>query len=249
METTAGVTLAAMSETEPGSRVTPGSTWDSCVPGASSGVSPVGPGEVPAEAAADRADEQDGEQREHGEPDREVAQAQLLAALRVDDDRAVLLRPRRRRRGRRARRARTGRATGRCGRRASTTARRRCGGGPAGRRAGPAGRAARSPAGRRRAAAPRRAAAGPGARRGGRLSAKLPSTASGRPNAASWPGRRAGTGDRPGRQPVRRVAERPPSAAAGARTRRRPSAAACVARRRRRPGGRPTCSGGSALAA
>ena len=39
METTAGVTRAAMSDTEPGSRVMAPSTSDSSVPGASSGVS------------------------------------------------------------------------------------------------------------------------------------------------------------------------------------------------------------------
>src|SRR5215211_5029282 len=37
IETTAGVTRVAMSATEPGSRVTPGSTSDSWVPGYSSG--------------------------------------------------------------------------------------------------------------------------------------------------------------------------------------------------------------------
>ncbi len=218
-----------MSETEPGSRVTPGSTWDSCVPGASSGVSPVGPGEVPAEAAADGADEQDGEQREHGEPDRQVAQPELLAALRVDDDRPVLRRPRRRRRARRARRGRTGRATGRCGRRASTTARRRCGGAPAGRWAGPAGRAARSTGGpKARSSA---SAGGGGSGRGGgvgRLPAKLPSTASGRPNAASCPGRRPGPVTGAGRRAGPARPRTAPSAAGGRAKTASPSAAACL---------------------
>ena len=39
METTAGVTRSAMSDTEPGSRVMPSSTSASCVPGVNSGVS------------------------------------------------------------------------------------------------------------------------------------------------------------------------------------------------------------------
>ena len=90
IETTAGVTLAAMSETEPGSRLTPGSTWDSSVPEPQRGLA-LGLGQVPAEPTADRADDEDGQQRQDGEPDREVAQ-QLLAAPRIDDDRPVLLR-------------------------------------------------------------------------------------------------------------------------------------------------------------
>ena len=41
IETTAGMTSAAIAETEPGSRVMPGSTWVSVVPGESSGDSGV----------------------------------------------------------------------------------------------------------------------------------------------------------------------------------------------------------------
>ena len=90
IETTAGVTRSAMSDTEPGSRVMAPSTSDSSVPGASSRVSAAVRVSSQPHASADRADQQDSEQRQHREPHREVAQAQLLPAATVDDDRARL---------------------------------------------------------------------------------------------------------------------------------------------------------------
>ena len=96
---------------------------------------------------------------------------------------------RRRRRARRGRPARTGRATGRCGRRASTTGRWRCGGGRGGRRAAPAARAARC----RRAEGPqqrlgRRRRGGPRRRQRAAVGEAAGDAPSGRPNAACWPG-------------------------------------------------------------
>ena len=210
-----GVTRSAMSDTEPGSRVMAPSTSDSSVPGASSGVSALVRVSYQPTPAADRTDQQDGEQRQHREPDREVAQAQLLPALRVDDDRARLLLRRRRRPARPGRRGRTGRATGRCGRRTSTTA--RGGAPPAGPAAGGScSPAARSPDGRRRGAGPRRAAAAGRGAGSGRSPANPPSTA--RPaEGGLLAGRRRWAATGRGGQPVGHVRRTARSGRAGAR--------------------------------
>ena len=204
------------------------------MPGRQQRVSSASAGQEPADAAADGADEQDGEQDQHREPDRDVAQPELPAAPGVDDDRAGLVVLVVDRRGAEAgRRVRVAPRVA-----AGVGLPPRAGGGAAA--PGPAaGRvlqpALAGPAGRRRAAAPRAAAAGAGgaAAGAGRRRSRRRPPAGGRtpPAGRAWAAAPA-TGAR--REPVGRVGERtgraggPGEGAAsdGARRPRRPVAGA-----------------------
>ena len=122
-------------------------------------------GQVPADAAAEGADQQDGEQAERREPDRQVAQPELRAVPARRRRPGPPGRPRRRPRAAPRPAGRVGSRQGSVGRRPSTRGRWRCAGGPGARRAGPA---ARWPpgGGRTRAAPPRAAGAAAGAEGG-----------------------------------------------------------------------------------
>ena len=251
METTAGVTLGGDVGHRAGLAGDAGVDLGQLRAGRQQRRLAVGPGEVPADAAAERADQQHGEQRRApraGSTGRAAgASCGPSASTTIGP---VLGRPRRRRRARRARPGRTGRATGRCGRRASTTARWRCGGGP-GRPPGGSCRPRWPGAGGPKARSSASAGGGGSGRGGGSrpVVGEAAVDGVGRPKAACWPGGRAGArSPARGVEPVGRVAERPP----------RPGRAreggvavggGVLARGRRRPGGRPRCSGGPALAA
>ena len=191
IETTAGVTLSAMSDDRAGlagdARVDLGQLR---ARGQQRGLVLRSSGQVPADAAADG--RRPAGRRAGRATESRTERSRSRSFLRPCGSTTIgpgLGSPRRRRRARRGRPARTGRATGSL--RASgfhhgpVAVRRRPGRPPGGscrpRCPVPAGPKARSSA----------SAGGGGAGRGGgsgRSSAKPPSTAAGRPNAACWPG-------------------------------------------------------------
>ena len=197
------------------------------------------------------ADQQDGRAATSAdEPDREVAQPELLAApARRRRSGPACSSARRRPRARRARRARTGRATGRCGRRASTTgpvAVRRRPGRPPGGSCRPRCPVAGGPKARSSASG---GGGGSGPRRRGRPVAGEAAVDGGRAAERGLLARATGCGAVTGRGASRSGTSpngpsRPRRAGEGRRT-----VGGGVPSGPSPPGGRRRCSGGPALAA